>query len=90
MGLVDRGHLWLGTRADVIAVNAETRQVELTLSVGRLAHLLGPPLNDFVTPRKSGSTEDRPKAPDETRTLPLVLLQERLGLQAAEIHERCA
>lgn len=41
MGLTDRGHLGYGTRADLIAVNAETRQVELTLSAGRLAHLSG-------------------------------------------------
>jgi len=41
MGLADRGHLGLGARADLIAVNAETRQVELTLSAGRLAHLSG-------------------------------------------------
>ena len=41
MGLADRGHLGLGARADLIAVSAETRQVELTLSAGRLAHLSG-------------------------------------------------
>ena len=41
MGLTDRGHLQAGARADVIAVNAETRQVELTVSAGRLAHLSG-------------------------------------------------
>jgi len=41
MGLADRGHLGHGARADLIAVNAETRQVELTLSAGRLAHLSG-------------------------------------------------
>lgn len=41
MGLQDRGHLGLGARADLIAVNLETRQVELTISAGRLAHLSG-------------------------------------------------
>lgn len=41
MGLADQGHLNVGGRADVIAVNLETRQVELTLSAGRLAHLSG-------------------------------------------------
>ena len=41
MGLTDRGHLGLGARADVIAVNAKTRQVEMTITAGRLAHLSG-------------------------------------------------
>lgn len=41
MGLSDRGHLGMGARADLVAINAETRQVELTISAGRLAHLSG-------------------------------------------------
>lgn len=41
MGLTDRGHLEQGARADLIAVNAETRKVEMTISAGRLAHLSG-------------------------------------------------
>lgn len=41
MGLVDRGHLENGARADLTAINAETRQVEMTISAGRLAHLSG-------------------------------------------------
>jgi alpha-D-ribose 1-methylphosphonate 5-triphosphate diphosphatase len=40
-GLTDRGHLGMGARADLIAVNPDTRAVEMTLSAGRLAHLSG-------------------------------------------------
>lgn len=40
-GLADRGHLGLGARADVVAVNPETHRVELTLCHGRVAHLSG-------------------------------------------------
>lgn len=40
-GLNDRGHLRLGARADVVAVNPVTQRVELTLSHGRIAHLSG-------------------------------------------------
>lgn len=41
MGLSDRGHLSPGARADIAVVHAETRQVELTLAQGRIAHLSG-------------------------------------------------
>jgi alpha-D-ribose 1-methylphosphonate 5-triphosphate diphosphatase len=41
MGLEDRGRLVLGQRADLVAVNPETRRVEMTLSAGRVAHLSG-------------------------------------------------
>jgi alpha-D-ribose 1-methylphosphonate 5-triphosphate diphosphatase len=41
MGLTDRGHLSPGARADLVAVNAETRRVELTLAAGHIAHLSG-------------------------------------------------
>lgn len=41
MGLDDRGRLAPGLRADVTVVNAATRQVELTLAQGRVAHLSG-------------------------------------------------
>ena len=41
MGLADRGHLGLGARADVVAVNPDTHRVELTLCQGRVAHLSG-------------------------------------------------
>jgi alpha-D-ribose 1-methylphosphonate 5-triphosphate diphosphatase len=41
MGLADRGRLAEGLRADLIAMNPETRRVELTLSAGRVAHLSG-------------------------------------------------
>lgn len=40
-GLADRGHLGLGARADLVAVNRETHRVELTLCHGRVAHLSG-------------------------------------------------
>jgi alpha-D-ribose 1-methylphosphonate 5-triphosphate diphosphatase len=41
MGLADRGRLAEGLRADLIAMNPETRRVEMTLSAGRVAHLSG-------------------------------------------------
>jgi alpha-D-ribose 1-methylphosphonate 5-triphosphate diphosphatase len=41
MGLTDRGRLAEGMRADVVAVNAATRRVEMTISAGRVAHLSG-------------------------------------------------
>ena len=40
-GLHDRGTLAAGKRADLVAVNAETRAVEMTLCAGRIAHLSG-------------------------------------------------
>ncbi|MBV0911792.1 alpha-D-ribose 1-methylphosphonate 5-triphosphate diphosphatase [Anianabacter salinae] len=41
MGLADRGRLDFGRRADVVIVNETTRQVEATISGGRLAYLAG-------------------------------------------------
>jgi alpha-D-ribose 1-methylphosphonate 5-triphosphate diphosphatase len=41
MGLADRGRLAAGLRADLVAMNAVTRRVEMTLSAGRVAHLSG-------------------------------------------------
>jgi alpha-D-ribose 1-methylphosphonate 5-triphosphate diphosphatase len=41
MGLRDRGRLGEGMRADIVAINRDTRQVEMTLSDGRIAHLSG-------------------------------------------------
>jgi alpha-D-ribose 1-methylphosphonate 5-triphosphate diphosphatase len=41
MGLADRGRLAEGMRADLVAINATTRRVEMTLSAGRVAHLSG-------------------------------------------------
>ncbi|MCX7288386.1 MAG: alpha-D-ribose 1-methylphosphonate 5-triphosphate diphosphatase [Rhodobacterales bacterium] len=41
MGLGDRGRLDEGLRADIVALNPETRRVEMTLSDGRIAHLSG-------------------------------------------------
>lgn len=40
-GLHDRGTLTAGKRADLVAVNAETRAVEMTICAGRIAHLSG-------------------------------------------------
>jgi alpha-D-ribose 1-methylphosphonate 5-triphosphate diphosphatase len=40
-GLVDRGRLEPGQRADIVVMNPATRRVELTLSAGRVAHLSG-------------------------------------------------
>lgn len=41
MGLDDRGDLGPDARADIAVVHAQTRQVELTLAQGRIAHLSG-------------------------------------------------
>lgn len=41
MGLDDRGRLMPGLRADVAVLNTRTRQVEMTLAQGRVAHLSG-------------------------------------------------
>jgi alpha-D-ribose 1-methylphosphonate 5-triphosphate diphosphatase len=41
MGLADRGRLTPGQRADLAIINAQTRQVEMTLAQGRVAHLSG-------------------------------------------------
>lgn len=41
LGLVDRGEIAPGLRADLVAVNKETRAVEMTIAGGRLAHLSG-------------------------------------------------
>lgn len=41
MGLNDRGRIAPGLRADFVAVNAETRRIEATISAGRIAHLSG-------------------------------------------------
>lgn len=40
-GLMDRGTLAAGQRADIVAVNPATHAVELTLCAGRIAHLSG-------------------------------------------------
>ncbi len=39
LGLPDRGRLDIGRRADLVAVNAETRAIEMTISGGVLTHL---------------------------------------------------
>ncbi len=39
MGLADRGSLAHGKRADFVAIDAETRQVEMTVARGHLTHL---------------------------------------------------
>ncbi|AJE45521.1 alpha-D-ribose 1-methylphosphonate 5-triphosphate diphosphatase [Celeribacter indicus] len=41
MGLSDRGTLGTGKRADLVIVNAESREIEATLSHGRFAYLAG-------------------------------------------------
>lgn len=41
LGLADRGRLTPGQRADVAIVQADTREVEMTLAAGRIAHLSG-------------------------------------------------
>ena len=41
MGLDDRGVLEIGRRADLTIVNADTRQIEATMSGGRWTHLCG-------------------------------------------------
>ncbi|WP_460272385.1 alpha-D-ribose 1-methylphosphonate 5-triphosphate diphosphatase [Celeribacter sp. ULVN23_4] len=41
MGLKDRGTLAPGKRADFVVINAETREIEATISGGRIAYLTG-------------------------------------------------
>ena len=41
LGLTDRGRIENGQRADFVLVNAETRDIEATISAGRIAHLSG-------------------------------------------------
>jgi alpha-D-ribose 1-methylphosphonate 5-triphosphate diphosphatase len=41
MGLSDRGAIAMGQRADLVAVNAQTRVPEMTICAGRVAHLSG-------------------------------------------------
>jgi alpha-D-ribose 1-methylphosphonate 5-triphosphate diphosphatase len=48
MRLSDRGRLEDGLRADLVAVNPVTRRVEMTLSVGRVAHLSGEAARRFA------------------------------------------
>ncbi|MFN3646049.1 MAG: alpha-D-ribose 1-methylphosphonate 5-triphosphate diphosphatase [Gemmobacter sp.] len=40
-GLADRGRLMPGQRADLVVMNPTTREVEMTLCAGRVAHLSG-------------------------------------------------
>lgn len=40
-GLLDRGHLGMGARADIAVMNRDTHQIEMTLTHGRVAHLTG-------------------------------------------------
>ncbi len=46
--LADRGRLDPGLRADLVAVNAETRAVEMTIAGGRLTYLAGEAARRFV------------------------------------------
>ena len=41
MGLADRGTLDHGKRSDFVVVNAATREIEATVSGGRLSYLAG-------------------------------------------------
>lgn len=41
LGLVDRGTLETGLRADIVAVNRDTRAIELVIAGGRVAHMSG-------------------------------------------------
>lgn len=41
LGLHDRGRIAAGQRADFVLVNAESRDIEATISAGRIAHLSG-------------------------------------------------
>ena len=41
LGLVDRGHLSAGRRADFVVIHAESRRIEATVSGGRLAYMAG-------------------------------------------------
>lgn len=48
MGLSDRGVLDKGKRADFVVVNETTREVEATISKGRIAYLAGEAANRFL------------------------------------------
>lgn len=41
MGLTDRGQITAGKRADLVILNAQTRQIEGTLAAGQWSHLCG-------------------------------------------------
>ncbi len=41
LGLTDRGVIAPGKRADLVAINAQTQTVEMTISAGRIAYLAG-------------------------------------------------
>ena len=41
MGWADRGVIAAGQRADLVAIHAESRRIEMTLSAGRITHLTG-------------------------------------------------
>jgi len=48
MRLVDRGHIDLGRRADLVVLNKGSLQVEAVLSAGRLTHLAGEAAQRFA------------------------------------------
>lgn len=48
MGLADRGALAPGMRADLVLVNATTREIEATISGGRLSYLSGEAARRFL------------------------------------------
>ena len=50
LNLSDRGEIAPGLRADLVAVNKDTRAVEMTIAGGRLAHLSGQAAARFCAP----------------------------------------
>jgi alpha-D-ribose 1-methylphosphonate 5-triphosphate diphosphatase len=48
LGLHDRGRIEPGLRADLVVVNAETREIEATIAGGRMAYLSGEVARRFL------------------------------------------
>jgi alpha-D-ribose 1-methylphosphonate 5-triphosphate diphosphatase len=51
LGLVDRGRLDVGLRADLVVVDQETREIAATIAGGRLSHLSGRAAARFLSVR---------------------------------------
>ena len=51
LGMVDRGRLHVGLRADLVVVDQETREIAATIAGGRLSHLSGRAAARFLSMR---------------------------------------
>jgi alpha-D-ribose 1-methylphosphonate 5-triphosphate diphosphatase len=52
VGFEDRGQVAAGRRADLVVMNAETMQIEATISAGKLSHLSGAVARRLLTQRE--------------------------------------